>query len=391
MCSKSRESLTRPVRGGVRPETPAEGRTGALGDSGASQRDTTAHPSPENRPAGARGRSVYLAQSNTLTFGAQLRHLIEGHDLSAAYKVWTHDYRSPIQGGPPIWDGTLPYALPAVAVDDGPAESAAGWNASASAADALAIAGMCPTGRPSILTRVEENGYPVLERGRKLRSASWIVSELVSADDAIRELSRRWFAAEHADAMAEEQIAWRVALARPHRDATCVEEELHAALRHRGLSWGLRRFDSARAARAARTARAARAAMAASAAWATWTARAGWAARAARAAWTARAGWVAWDVWDVWDVWDAWPALSVQYASRMGWIEQPADLLTLGIRDAYEHGLAIALPTGPTELGWAMEEDDDGVELTRFRGYPTTWEEGVHDAEESPALPASRT
>jgi hypothetical protein len=29
--------------------------------------------------------------------------------------------------------------------------------------------------------------------------------------------------------------------------------------------------------------------------------------------------------------------------------------LTTGIRDAYRHGLEIALPTGPEELGWSME------------------------------------
>jgi hypothetical protein len=30
-------------------------------------------------------------------------------------------------------------------------------------------------------------------------------------------------------------------------------------------------------------------------------------------------------------------------------------VLTVGIRDAYCNGLAIAIPTGPTELGWAIE------------------------------------
>jgi hypothetical protein len=29
-------------------------------------------------------------------------------------------------------------------------------------------------------------------------------------------------------------------------------------------------------------------------------------------------------------------------------------MLTVGIREAYRHGLAIVLPTGTRELGWAM-------------------------------------
>lgn len=35
------------------------------------------------------------------------------------YKVFTHDYRSPVQGGDPVWDGTVPYVLPATPLDCG--------------------------------------------------------------------------------------------------------------------------------------------------------------------------------------------------------------------------------------------------------------------------------
>jgi len=47
--------------------------------------------------------------------------------------------------------------------------------------------------------------------------------------------------------------------------------------------------------------------------------------------------------------------LTRQYAGLMGWVENPA-LLATGIREAYGAGLAIAVPTGPNELGWAMED-----------------------------------
>ena len=66
------------------------------------------------------------------------------------------------------------------------------------------------------------------------------------------------------------------------------------------------------------------------------------AARAARAAWAARAARAARD------------ALTLGFASRQGWITHAADLLTVGLRDAYAAGMAVALPTGPQELGWAM-------------------------------------
>jgi hypothetical protein len=45
----------------------------------------------------------------------------------------------------------------------------------------------------------------------------------------------------------------------------------------------------------------------------------------------------------------------MQFTARSGWISHHHDLLTTGIRDAYQHGLGIAVPTGENELGWAMQ------------------------------------
>jgi hypothetical protein len=104
-------------------------------------------------------------------------------------------------------------------------------------------------------------------------------------------------------AVIDDQMAWRSALGRLQRDAAAVEAGLRAALDARGLTWSLRRYATARAAR------------------------------------------------------DVWAALTVLYASRIGWISDRADLLTVGLRDAYGAGLGLALPTGTNELGWAMDGD----------------------------------
>ena len=44
----------------------------------------------------------------------------------------------------------------------------------------------------------------------------------------------------------------------------------------------------------------------------------------------------------------------MDFFAHRGWIDYPTDLLTVGIREAYRHGLSIAIPTGPDEIGWEM-------------------------------------
>jgi hypothetical protein len=70
-----------------------------------------------------------------------------------------------------------------------------------------------------------------------------------------------------------------------------------------------------------------------------------------------RAAWDARDAWDAWDARDARDALIVEYAALQGWTDHDPLLLTTGLRDAYWNGLALAVPTGPNELGWAMDGD----------------------------------
>lgn len=233
------------------------------------------------------------------------------------YKVLTHDYRPPVQGGDPIWDSvTLPHTLPAVALDTGSGECSYGWNYCADLPTALRIARYWPDGRPAVAVRVEASA-DAIQRGDKWRASSLTITERASDDDlraAIRVNSAVF--GDLADEMAAEQWAWFIALGRPCLDAVAVEAGLRAALAARGLDWSLRHLDNARAA---------------------------WAA------------WAAWAAGDAWDAWAARDALTVYLAARRGWVAYAPDYLAVGLRDAYAHGLAIALPTGPGELGWAME------------------------------------
>ena len=57
------------------------------------------------------------------------------------------------------------------------------------------------------------------------------------------------------------------------------------------------------------------------------------------------------------DPWAAREALTVMIVVLSGWMKHyPADLLTVGLRDAYYAGLALAVPIGKQELGWAMTD-----------------------------------
>ena len=91
------------------------------------------------------------------------------------WKVFTHDLRSPIQGGPPVWDGTLPTSLPVVALDTSASECAAGWNYAVSVESALYLAGLWPTGRPSRVFVVEASP-DAIERGDQRRASALVVS-----------------------------------------------------------------------------------------------------------------------------------------------------------------------------------------------------------------------
>ena len=91
------------------------------------------------------------------------------------FKVFTHDLRPPVQGGEPVWDGSLPFELPKVKVDRSDDECGEGWNFTARSQDALRIAGLWPNGRPSRLFAVETPRISVVVRGDKSRASRLVI------------------------------------------------------------------------------------------------------------------------------------------------------------------------------------------------------------------------
>jgi hypothetical protein len=276
------------------------------------------------------------------------------------YKIFTHDLRSPFFIGEPVFeDGKLPYMLPEVEVDKTDTHCGKGWNFCVRSADALRIGGMWPNGYPSRLFRVESIGE-VVERGDKCRASELrILEEVTDIGPVIRELSKV-FGEVYREDMVREQMLWREALGRPLRDEKVVEAGLRKSLEIRGLDWSLRRFGSVEDAWAASAAMDVSAAWYAIDAWsanAAWNAWDAWNANAAGPAWVAWADWNAWSArcaGPAWSAWSAWGGLPVYYSSKRGWADFDPYMLTEGLRDAYRHGLGIAVPTGEKELGWAM-------------------------------------
>jgi len=272
---------------------------------------------------------------------------------SMAYKAVTHDYRPPMQGGDPIWDGTPDVLLPIVPLDtsENVCGTGGGWHYCERMEDALRIVGLWPDGWPSVVAEVRPEGL-VIQRGSKCRTSSLRMIRVVPEEE-VREGVYRLSApfGAHQDDMTTAQMQWRGALGRPLHDPEAVALHLQVALDTRELPWTLQRLDTAWD---AWDARAAWAAWAARAAWAAWDAWAAWAAWAARAAWDARAAWAAWDAWAAWAAWAAQDALTVQYAVRQGWSSSDPQRLTLGLQDAYAAGLFLAGPIGPDTLGWVM-------------------------------------
>ena len=293
-------------------------------------------------------RDVGVGEGGGQTEGAMKRPV-------TGWKVVTHDLRPPVQGGSPLWNGSLPLELDKVKLDTSEAECAAGWNFCDRLEDAFRIAGLWPTGRPSRAFLVEPLGE-IVTRAKKARAESLrIVREATAAEieTALMEFSHQHLQA-HATEMAREQMLWRQALARPQHDPAAVEDALLEALTGRDLKWKLKKFESA------------------GAAWDAWVADA-WAAGAASTAWGAGAARAAAAAWAAGDAWDAWTALIVYFASRQGWLSVEADLLTRGIRDAYFFGLEVAIPTGPSELGWAMNVSRTVPNGTMPSSQPRKW------------------
>lgn len=265
--------------------------------------------------------------------------------MTTGWKFLTHDLRPPVRGGDPVFDGALPCVLPTVRCDQSDAECSYGWNFLGDIQTGFSIAGMWKDGRPRAVFAVEAND--AIRRGDKWRAPQLTLTRRATDAEiqaALLEFSKPF--GEHRATMANEQWLWWQALGRPQWDKARVESALKIALDARGLgAWTLDEKQDARAARAAR---------AASRAWDAWT------------AWTAWDAWAAWDAWDArdardaWDARAAWDALTLQFTARSGWISLHHDCLTVGIRDAYLHGLEIAAPGPDNALVWAMSARPEG-------------------------------
>ena len=48
-----------------------------------------------------------------------------------------------------------------------------------------------------------------------------------------------------------------------------------------------------------------------------------------------------------------------RYAALMKWIDGSPERYEVGLISAYRHGLGLVIPTGPTELGWAMSIEEE--------------------------------
>lgn len=159
-----------------------------------------------------------------------------------AYKGFTHDLRSPIQGGDPVWNGELPYALERVDVNRDPfVVCGAGWNACKTVEDVLAVSGFWPNGfalRVFEVEAVDEDITSVVTtRVTKLRASTWTIlrectkEEIYTAIHILTGWSHHVFFRKDSSAFsnvfpgaAEEQVLWMEALSRPNHDIDRVRE-----------------------------------------------------------------------------------------------------------------------------------------------------------------------
>lgn len=278
-------------------------------------------------------------------------------NIRTGFKVLTHDYRSPLRVGEPIWDGvTLPYTLPSIQLDIGSELCGEGWHYCDRLSTAFLIAGLWRHGRPSTALVVEADESAIERDGKRRAAGLTIVARATEADIAmaIREISESF--GDYADEMARETLAWYTALGRPLYDVEKVVHGLTLALKTRGLAWKMRQFASAMDVWSA--------SMVPNNKGRRYAPRSAWSTDVALATKATHCEWYALGLYPAWRTMNtgyAWPAkdvsnaLAFYYSSRIDWIGVPLDYLSAGIREAYRYGLGFALPTGPAELGWAMD------------------------------------
>ncbi len=270
------------------------------------------------------------------------------------YKIFTHHFCSPIQGGKAIWDGTVPFDLPEVPLDETAARCGEGWNFVADIATGFQYTGMWPTGRPVVVAAVSTEH--AIQREDKMRAANLRIERLATKEeieDAIRQLSKPF--GDLAEEMVSEQIAWWEALGRPERNEDAVRAGLKQALQAQGLDLTLKKYLPPYTG------------WASGVVWDTWKpphSWEGWAAWAQLRRWDVEYPWRPRERWFLqgefpgWDTWAGRVAQSelIQCYAHGKFPKTLPNLLTPGLREAFRAGLQFAMLSAPGELGYVMDE-----------------------------------
>lgn len=155
------------------------------------------------------------------------------------YKVFTHDLRSPVVGGEPVWSGRLPYTLPRVPIARGNHFCGEGWAACRTPTAAIQFAGLFPNGRPArVFTGFVQGDYaestdPMQPGVMKIRAETILLDTEMPLEPIIEELAEiTW--TKYTGTMISELFDWIAALKRPLHNEHIVGYALYEALKAQG-------------------------------------------------------------------------------------------------------------------------------------------------------------
>jgi hypothetical protein len=284
------------------------------------------------------------------------------------YRATTHDLRSPIRGGKPIWDGSVPFRLPEVKCEYSSRQCAPGWYATQFPEEALIMASLWPDGFSARFWRVEAPDEIVVVREKKCRAPWWNIVKEESIAVALVPIAQGILCQLAPDNLALreslliEMQAWHTALGRPTHDAARVKAGLRAALDARGLrSWSLQQYRSMPHVLSDNYTSGLRTAFDRWS-WFYDNILEGVVFSHQEEYLSCNHYLLAWRLL----AWrhhspsircsgeDAKRALVHWLFAQLGWVDSPADLLARGLREAYHCGLAVVRPVDHNVLGWAM-------------------------------------
>ena len=254
------------------------------------------------------------------------------------YKGLTQELLSPVTYEGPMFDDGPP------AIVLGKAEREDGVLFWKTLPGAIRFCGLWPCGRPARFFSIKADGAHL--DGSIFRSKSLVIlQELREAEveNAIFAISKAFGGVQRK--IAESQVKWRRALSAPHHDSDVVVERLEEALEARRLPWGIREFETAQEMREA---------------FNSYAALQSW--QSPDFVSSPDTGYLLSAVFqralDLWSIHDGdnhvTQALFFELSSLLGETDGPPEILTAGIRDAFEYGLEAVLPVGEDDLGYSM-------------------------------------